>query len=25
VPKANYNDHWQNADWFGRIRLVAAE
>jgi hypothetical protein len=25
VPQANYNDHWQNADWFGRIRLVAAE
>jgi len=22
VPKANFNDHWQNADWFGRLKLV---
>ncbi len=22
VPQANYNDHWRNADWFGRITLT---
>lgn len=22
VPEANYNDHWQNADWFGVAKLV---
>lgn len=22
VPKANFNDHWRNADWFGRITLT---
>ena len=24
VPKANYNDHWKNADWFGRLTLTPA-
>ncbi len=22
VPRANFNDHWTNADWFGRLKLV---
>ncbi|MBN1647945.1 MAG: hypothetical protein JW874_07925, partial [Spirochaetales bacterium] len=22
VPEANFNDHWQNADWFGQIVLT---
>lgn len=25
VPQANYNDHWMNADWFGKVQLVAAD
>jgi hypothetical protein len=24
VPQANYNDHWMNADWFGKLKLVPA-
>lgn len=23
VPQANFNDHWMNADWFGKVKLVA--
>jgi hypothetical protein len=25
VPKANYNDHWQNADWFGKVKMVESD
>lgn len=25
VPQANFNDHWQNADWFGSLQLVASD
>ncbi|MBN2000583.1 T9SS type A sorting domain-containing protein [candidate division KSB1 bacterium] len=24
VPRANYNDHWMNADFFGKVLLVAS-
>lgn len=25
VPQANFNDHWINADWFGKMKLVATD
>ncbi len=25
VPAENFNDHWINADWFGTLKLVAAD